>query len=128
MPRALRLIAAATATVSISLFSLGLIVVSRGRRLEDACVTGPPPQWASEFTAVRGPLTEGLTTFRCVKMASPEDSFVFTDIVPLFVGVIVAIAAVSVLAVVWMWAVRPSSGPLPARLTEPQDPPRETHR
>ncbi len=126
MPRALRLIAAATATVSITLFSLGLIVVSRGRRLEDACVTEPPPQWASEFTAMRGPLAEGLTTFRCVKMASPEDSFVFTDIVPLVVGVIVAIAAVSVVAVVWMWAVRPSSGPLPARPTEPQDPPRES--
>ena len=127
VPRALRLIAASTATVSVTLFSLGLVVVGRGRRLEDACITEPPPQWASEFTAVRGPLADGLTTFRCVKVASPEDSFVFTDIVPLVMGVIVAIAAVSVLAVVWRWALRPSRSPLQARLTEPQDPPGEPH-
>ena len=54
-------------------------------------------------------------------MASPQVPFVFTDVVPLVMGVIVAIAAVSVLAVVWMWALRPSRSPLPARLPEPRD-------
>lgn len=127
MPRALRLIAASTATVGVTVCSLGLVVLGGARRLEDACITEPPPQWASEFTEVRGPLADGLITFRCVKTASPEDAFVFTDIVPLAMGVIVAIAAVSVLAVVWMWALRPSHGSLPARPTEPQDPPREPH-
>lgn len=126
--RALRLIAASTATVSVPLFSLGLVVVGRGKRLEDACTTEPPPQWASEFTVIRGPLTDGLTTFRCVKVASPEDPFVFTDRVPLVMGVIVTIAAVSFLAVVWMWALRPSRNPLSARQPEPQDPPREPHK
>lgn len=127
MPRALRLIAASTVTVIVTLSSLGLVVVGMARRLEDACITEPPPQWASEFTEVRGPLADGLITFRCVKTASPEDAFVFTDIVPLVFGVTVAIAAVSVLAVVWMWALHPSRSPLPARLTEPQDQPREPY-
>lgn len=125
--RALRLIAASTATVSVPLFSVGLVVVGRGQRLEDACATKPPPQWASELTVVRGPLTDGLTTFRCVNVASPEDPFVFTDSVPLVMGVLVTIAAVAFLAIVWMWALRPSRSPLSARLSEPQDPPREPH-
>jgi hypothetical protein len=125
--RALRLVAAITATLSVPLFSLGLVVLGRGRRLEDACITEPPPRWASEFTVIRGPLTDGLTTFRCVKVASPEDPFVFTDIVPLVMGVIVTIAAVSFLAVVWIWALRPSRSALSPRYPEPQDPPRAPH-
>ena len=127
MPLALRLLAASTATFCVTLGSLALVVVGRGRRLEDACITEPPPQWSSEFTAVRGPLADGLTTFRCVKMASPEDPFVFTDVVPLVMGVIVAVAAVSVLVVVWRWALRPSRSPLPGRPNEPPDPRREPH-
>jgi hypothetical protein len=103
------LIAAATATVSVPLLSLGFVVVGTGQRLEDACTTEPPPEWASEFTVVRGPLADGLTTFRCVKVASPEDPFVFTDRVPLVIGAVVAVAAVTFVAVVWMWALRGTS-------------------
>lgn len=128
MPRALRLIAASIATVGVPLFSLGFVAVGTGQRLEDACTTEPPPQWASEFTVVQGPISDGPTTFRCVKAGSPEDPFVYTDMVPLVMGVIVAVAAVSFLCVVWIWALRPSRSPWAARLSEPpRDPPREPH-
>lgn len=108
MSRALRLVAASTATFGVPLFSLGFVVAGRGQRLEDACITEPPPEWASELTVVRGPIADGPTTFRCVKVASPEDPFVYTDVVPLVMGVIVAVVAVSFLCVVWIWACHPN--------------------
>lgn len=103
--RTLRMTAAAAATALAALGGFLTIVVGRGQLLEDACIT-EPPAWAAEFTLVRGPLQQGLTTFRCERASTPVDPFIFTDARPLLLTVVVVVAAVVLVGVAWVWAAR----------------------
>ena len=64
----------------------------------------PASGWApAEFEVVRGPIREGLVTYRCEAVTDPAKSFVFTD-TPLFAGTLaVAVGTLALVVLAW-WA------------------------
>ena len=82
--RALRVVVAGTATVVTGTLGFLVVLVGRGRYLEDLCVTREPAgAWAPREYAVRGPLPDGLVSFRCEADGAPQYRFSFTDPIPL---------------------------------------------
>ena len=106
VPRPLRVVLASVTSALLALFALVFVVIGNGRALEDACVTKPPPEFAAEFTVVRGPIREGLVTFRCQHVGAPHTAYVFTDSTPLVGTAVTALATGVALFLVWRWAVR----------------------
>jgi hypothetical protein len=115
--RPLRIILASVASALLTLCASLVVVVGTGRALEDACATEPPPAFAPELAVVRGPIREGLVTFRCERVDAPRTAYVFTDSTPLVGTIVSAMAAVVALFVLWRWALhrpRPArSAPMP---------------
>jgi len=83
-----------------------LVVIASGRTLEDACSTEPPPDFAPEFTAVRGPIREGLVTFRCQPLGAPHTAYVFRDFTPMVGTILTALGVVLGMCLLWRWALR----------------------
>ena len=66
MPVPLRVLAASLASVVLTAVGALAIVIGTGQGLEDACVTRLPASGRApaEFEVVRGPIREGLVTYR----------------------------------------------------------------
>jgi hypothetical protein len=106
VPRLLRIVLASVTSALLVLCASLVVVIGTGRTLEDACATEPPPDFAPELTAVRGPIREGLATFRCEHVDAPHTAYVFMDLTPVTGTTVVGLATVVALVVVWRWAAR----------------------
>lgn len=106
MPRPLRIALACTTSTLLVVLACVFMVIGNGRILEDACVTKPPPEFAAEFTVVRGPIREGVVTFRCQHVGAPDTAYVFTDFTPLVGTATTLLATVVALFLLGRWAAR----------------------
>lgn len=106
VPRPLRIVLASVTSALLALCASLIVVIGNGRSLEDACATEPPPNFTPELTVVRGPIREGLVTFRCEQWGAPHTAHVFTDSTPLVGTAVTALATVMALFLVWRWAGR----------------------
>ena len=114
--RGLRAAVAATVTVAVGTLAHLVVLVGRGRYLEDLCVTrAPAGAWVPpEFTVVRGPVADGIVGFRCEAEAAPQYHFAFTDPLPLLGTVVVLTLAAAVTLLAWLWALGARTAPGPA--------------
>jgi hypothetical protein len=105
--RATRALVSGVVTVALGALGYVLVVVGRGRYLEDLCVTREPAgAWAPLQYPVRGPVPDGLLTFRCEADGAPQYRFSFTDPIPLLGTVAVAGLVAAVVLLLWVWALR----------------------
>ena len=105
----LQVVVAGVVTLVSGLAGWALVLVARGRRLEDACLTHEPAElWAPVrlMAVVRGPLPRDLITYRCESAADPHYGYLFTDVVPLLTLVMATVAWLAVVALVWMVVLR----------------------
>lgn len=110
----LRVVAAGVTTLVSGLAGWALVLVARGRRLEDGCLINEPGElWAPVrlMAVVRGPIPQDLITFRCESAADPRYHYLFTDLVPLLTAVMATVGCLGLVALVWAVALR--RGPFP---------------
>ena len=112
----LRVVVAVAATLLSGLVCWVAAVVARGRGLEDGCITREPSElWAPVRLThvVRGPIPEGLLTYRCESVVDPRYGYSFTDPVPLVATLMAAVVWLGVVVLVWAVALRrgPASRP-----------------
>lgn len=107
-PASLRAAVAALTTIAVAAVGYVIVLVGRGRYLEDLCLSREPAgAWAPpEFTVVRGPIADGLIGFRCESAAAPQYGFGFTDPLPLLGTAVVAGVVVVAAVLAWRWALR----------------------
>ena len=105
--RAIRVLVSAAVTAVAGTLGYVVVLVGRGRYLEDLCVTREPAgAWAPLRYAVRGPVPDGLVTFRCEAIGAPQYRFSFTDPIPLLGSCAVAAVVAAVVLLLWVWALR----------------------
>lgn len=105
--RAIRALVSGVVTVAVGALGFVIVVVGRGRYLEDLCVTREPAgAWAPVRYAVRGPVPDGLVNFRCEAVGAPQYRFSFTDPIPLLGTAAVAAVVAAVVLLLWVWALR----------------------
>ena len=116
----LRVVVAMLATLLWGLVCWVAALVARGQRLQDACITREPSElWAPvRLTAVvRGPVPEGLLTFRCESVVDPRYGYSFTDAVPLVATVTASVVWLGVVVLVWAVVLRRVPVSRPPRAT-----------